>query len=368
VRYFSYVMQPHRKHRYVDLFQMALERGEYSTLSAAVAYARDGGVDALNAAFATHDRTRWLAMTKRWLVAIDWCRSDPSALGALDGTDERFPKSKLRIHDGAAVVQRRGCVPRRPFHPKVFMLTGNTSIAVISGSGNLSRSGLTSGHEFGSVVVTDRVSPKALEPLRALRWFDSMFQAGTPWKRITKAYEAKYDQYSTQPVFPDEDAAPSFGEPVRPRRRAIPDDLLPRVSRARHLWIQFVPNENRGKDIPGNQLMMSPRTRVYFGARADDVPRDTSFEPVTVTYGGHARRECSLRYSNNSMDVLTLPVPGVDGPPTYDNQFLLFTRIAPSQFSMKIGTAAEAKRWKNRSQDRDLFFEMQTSRRPWGVY
>src|SRR4051812_6810233 len=118
--HFSYVIQPHNHSRYTELFGMALEHGAYEQLFAAVAYVRDGGVTAVDDLFSAHDRAWWAGISKRWLVAIDWCRSDPSALESLAGRDGGLRNSRLKVHDGAAVVLRRGCVPRRPFHPKLF--------------------------------------------------------------------------------------------------------------------------------------------------------------------------------------------------------------------------------------------------------
>src|SRR5271167_1258009 len=167
----KYLFQPVDNSQYLSLFRVALEQGTYMHFDAAFAYATGGGVDALAAVL--RQAPHWDSIHKRWLVSIDWCRSEPVALEHLSS----LPTSAVRVFDGERVVGRRLCVPILPFHPKTFTLRGDNARSVICGSGNLSRNGLALGHEVGSLLA-------AVKPLESheqgswdscgevISWFD----------------------------------------------------------------------------------------------------------------------------------------------------------------------------------------------------
>ena len=138
-----------------------------------------------------------------------------------------------------------------------------------------------------------------------------------------------------------------------------------------HLWIfSGQLHENRGPGLPGNQLMMSAMTRVFFGVEARDVPRDTHLGYFAITRGWAEKPDCPLRFSNNSMDVLSLPVPGGSWPADYSQTTLLFTRTVVggrTKFKLEVGNAAKAVKWKKASERVGGDFAM-TSGREWGVF
>ena len=116
--------------------------------------------------------------------------------------------------------------------------------------------------------------------------------------------------------------------------------------------------------------MMSPFTRVYFGYPPDEVPRDTRVGYVAIRYGQTIRDNFSLRYSNNAMDVLSLPIPGEEGPDKYDGQVLLFSRKVERgaiAFHVRLGTTRDAAHWRRLSNRIGGLVTM-TSGRRWGVF
>lgn len=113
--------------------------------------------------------------------------------------------------------------------------------------------------------------------------------------------------------------------------------------------------------------MMKRLTRVFFGFPPDHVPRDTSIGRVQIAYNGYDPHDCSLTFSNNHMDKLTLPIPGVDGPVKYDSENLLFQRVGLGLFSLTLGTNAEKNQWRRRSREIDANFKM-SGGRAWGVF
>ena len=96
----------------------------------------------------------WARMRKRWLVGIDWCRSDPPALKRLAD----MANSEIRIPNGGSLVASAGCTPRDTFHPKLFVFAAPSAYAVICGSGNLSANGFSRGCEVGSFLLVNRAS------------------------------------------------------------------------------------------------------------------------------------------------------------------------------------------------------------------
>lgn len=340
--------------------------GGFTNLDAAVAYATSSGVKALTDTIGGD----WDAWRKRWLVGIDWCRSEPLALDQL----AKLRRSQVRIHDGARLIGVPGCVPRIPFHPKTYILKSATTIAVVSGSGNLSGNGLRRGHEVGSLLYVDG---RAGQPEATLRegcngvaaWYERIWTQATPLTaQVLDGYRSRFESSRTKPAPTDDDVIPPQ---QLDRGRGLRSADLQQLRMATNLWIEAGNlHKNRGPGQPGNQLMMSPMTRVFFGFPAEDVPRDTRIGSVSIQFDGEARVERTLRFSNNSMDVLNLPVPGEDGPDAYDQEVLLFTKSVDDQgpyIRLELGTATDRAAWRRRSERSETLFTM-TSGRRWGVF
>ena len=124
---------------------------------------------------------------------------------------------------------------------------------------------------------------------------------------------------------------------------------------------------NLGLDRPGNQLMMQRNTRVFFGFAAADLERNTFIGDVAIRFDEKLRQSRPLRFSDNSMDVLTLPVPGQEGPEKYDRKTLHFEQIGVREFRLTIGRPADVSRWERCSASIEGGFSMKGGRR-WGVY
>jgi hypothetical protein len=365
---YQYLTQPARRSRYVSLFQSAFEHARFTHFDAAVAYSTNAGVDALVDALrlAPH----WSDLAKRWLVGIDWCRSEPIALERLSF----LPHSAVRVFDGEVVVARRQCVPVLPFHPKTFILHSDGAVGVICGSGNLSRNGLTLGHEVGSLVAAIRPLGNHEQAIwnsceAVITWFEQVWRGATPLNRVLAAYRRQYERvpHLKAPTPTDEDVAPrSAGG-----RRGLSPDQLRQLRACRYFWIEAGNlHENRGPGQPGNQLMLSRMMRVFFGFPARDLPQDTYIGEVSIEYGGHRRDDCSLRFSNNSMDVLTLPLPGAEGPTKYDQETLLFEKVSDGRgfrFVLRLAAGGDKRQWRTRSQRVDGAYQM-TSGREWGLF
>jgi len=116
--------------------------------------------------------------------------------------------------------------------------------------------------------------------------------------------------------------------------------------------------------------MLRALSRVYFGFPGHDVPTDTFIGNVNLVFAGTAHPDRTLRFSNNSMDVLALPVPGGGGPAAYDRETLHFERVARRGrllFDLTVGSSRDRARWEQASGAIGGVFSM-TSGRQFGVY
>ena len=301
---------------------------------------------------------------------MDWCRSEPAALDALESSRQ----STVRIPSGAQIVNSPRCTPKSSFHPKGFLFLGQTARLLVSGSANLSRNGLSFGHELDTLIEVRNAKTSAEKDAwkalgRTNRWFRELWQNASAYPQIASDYRTTHAGSIKEPVPTSDDVTDSTGH--RPRTRFSGDDLL-RLRSAQHFWIEAGNvTQNRGPGNPGNQIMMRAMTRVFFGVEARDVARDTHLRTLAIGYQGHISSDRTLRYSNNSMDVLTVPVPGSPtGPPSYDNRTLVLRKSSHSGaviYELRIATPDETASLKRYSDKVGGRFVM-SSGRQFGVF
>lgn len=357
----NYVVQTGSAARYTELFDIALGQGEYTALNAAVAYATTSGVRALDKLFESKMGSAWNEVDKRWLVGIDWCRSDPPALARLSA----MPHSTIRIPDGEKTVNRKGCVPMTTYHPKLFTLIGPEKSAIICGSGNLSANGLTKGCECGSVLVVDSLADAPHPELtKLMNWFDSTWRSATPYADINAIYTKKAEK-----AIKDRQAVPTDDDVNPPDHRARDESQLRKLCTYDNLWIDAGGlGNNLGKGKPGNQLDMRRYTRVFFGAPATEVPKMTVIDKLVLVWGGVEYSNCTLKYGDNGMDKLNVPPSGDRGERFYEKKTLLFTRRTNGKFDFTAGDLADRKIWKRLS-GKDRTYTLSGKRqREWGVF
>src|SRR5205807_1645751 len=116
----------------------------------------------------------------------------------------------------------------------------------------------------------------------------------------------------------------------------------------------------------GNQIDMQRGSRVFFGFGDKTLPKNTAIGTVQIVYDKHSAFR-NLRFGNNSMDKLDLPIPGVEGPPSYREQTLLFTRESPGTFRLTVGTPIDIAKWKVKSNAAGTLFTMRSGRK-FGVF
>ncbi len=146
----QYIVQPWESDQYASLFRIAMERGCYTKFYAAVAYATWGGVLLLDRLFRDGLGLRWNDLHKQWLVGIDWCRTDPSALTRLAA----LTNSTVKVPSGEFLVCRKGCRAVTPYHPKLFVLLADRTLKF--GDNDMDKLNVPSAGERGHQFYRDK--------------------------------------------------------------------------------------------------------------------------------------------------------------------------------------------------------------------
>jgi HKD family nuclease len=360
----DYIAQPASRTT-LDAIERIAKSADVEAMDVAAAYITSGGVADLVKRTSASLGGAWNGIKKRWITSFDYCRTDPVALDVLLS----IPSSSVRIHDAQFCLEHGGW-PKVPFHPKAFLFRSNLRDYVLTGSGNVSRSGLSRGIEAGLALDVNRIGPNeptssvAVNELRA--WFSTSWKNATPLNALLLARYGKLCESVPNlksPVPTEDDLASSdIGS------GALSGKDLQKLRVCRHFWTEAGNiTKNRGPHLPGNQLMMKRLTRVFFGFNQTAVSENTVLGAVDMYFDTGATGQYTLSYSDNKMDKLNLPMPGSDGPPSYDNQCLLFRRMTPGVIKLTLGTKADRATWLKRSRDIDGAFKM-TSGREWGVF
>ena len=359
------IVQP--EHSTLAEFEARLSELPNASLDIAVAYITAGGLEQFVKAADRAVPGLSRAGKIRWLTSFDYFRTDPAALDEIVNVHA----APIRIHEGRLLLQRR-CNPRVPFHPKALILKVGAKRTVIAGSGNMSYSGLVRGHEAGisfctstkrSAIEADmRQAADAYDAWFSRRWSAADVLDAAMLSRYRTLYDTAADR--AHPVFTEDDVLPDS----ELSRGGLTLAELAKVRSCRHLWIEAGQlGRNRGRHLPGNQLMMRRMSRVFFGSPAKDVPPDTMLKYLSISFDGRPSKDCSLSFSNNKIDKLTLPIPGVDGPPSYDGEILQFERVTPGFYRLSVLNAAEQQRSRKASKAIGASFKM-LGGRTWGVF
>lgn len=324
---------------------------KFKEVASAVAYANPAGTKALVGAVSA--ASSWKGSSKRWLVSIDFGISDPRALEIL----AKLPKSEVRIPDGLEVLARK-LWPRRAFHPKCYVfgnLVGSGSnFGCLIGSANLTGGGLAHGTEISVGQIwrgpLTSASKKSLAEARdTLGWFEAAWARADPLSTVLSDYK-KLKPIAKTRTLEDKTEAGELYEP--PTTGEVEGDLAVQLANAKALWVEVdTLYKNLGPTKPGNQLDLPRGTRVFFGFPSPTVSVNTVLGYIELQAEGHSAFRKSVRFGNNSMDKVNLPVPDSEGPATYDHKILMFERQPPSatgvsRFTVRLGNKNDLKKWK----------------------
>lgn len=308
----------------------------------------------------------WRRARKRWIISIDDGVTEPAALRFLLELD----RSDVFVPNGEALLLSRLRGPGR-FHPKTLLFesgVGKSSArAILVGSANLTVNGLSFGHEHALSASPSRTR-RANSFLQALT--DGIADVERVISTATQVNADFIDRYAAV-------------RPRRPRQRGNIED--PRAKRllsnhasirptvaanlaaATRFWIDVAyVVRNRGRNEEGNQIDLQKGSRVFFGFNDADLPPNSPIGNIVISYNGHSATR-NLRYGHNHMDKLDLPIPGTEGPASYMNKTLLFTRERPGFFHLAIGSSSAVAEWKAQSSAAGSLFSMRGGRE-FGVF
>jgi len=304
----------------------------------------------------------WSTIAKRWVISIDGGITEPNALRFL----LRQKRAEVRVPDGEALLSRR-LKPIHRFHPKSLILETQVPLleatGILVGSANLTCNGLCFGHEHA--LVTHLANGPIATSLAAGIDEISIVVASAP--RIDEDFVDRYEAIRPPSPRLREDFEDKRAERILQEQAVIPSDEAAALASADNLWVEIdYVVENRGRHEEGNQIDLKRGTRVFFGFGDGPLPRNSPIGTVRIRYGSYSASR-NLRFGNNQMDKLDLPIPGQEGPPSYRNQTLLFSREPDGSYRMTVGKPEEITNWRNRSLTRGTSFQMRSGR-AYGVF
>ncbi len=338
---------------------------QFDQMLGAVAYASIAGCKLLNESLRSAS-PRWTDVTKRWLVSIDFALTEPAALEFL----AKLPNSEVRIPNALADTFPN-IRPRRRFHDKLYtfeMSRAPDAVALFTGSANLTLGGLQLNDEQAVGMVWTPplgISEQTMFDrfIAKKQLIEELFSQSL---RLTSGLLAEYRGAWAK----NGENAETDGSVVS--RVLVPDpviaiDQASALAAANSFWVdvRYV-TPNRGHGLSGNQIDLPRGARVFFGFTAERVPRNTVLGAVQISYQDQVT-PCHMRFGNNQMDKLNLPIPGAGGPATYMDQTLIFSREPNDVFELQVRPLAESDTWKARSSERDTLYEMQGGRQ-FGVF
>ena len=307
----------------------------------------------------------WNGASKRWIISIDGGITEPDALRFL----LNLRRTEVRVPHAEELLTRR-LRPIHRFHPKTLLLEQQDATlipkGILVGSANLTCNGLCFGHEHAMSVLADSPASSrlpasisaGLEDLESVISFATVIDA-----EFVDRYEAIRP---AAPSLPEDFESPRT-DTILQERPVIASTMSAALAAASNFWIEIeYVVANRGRYEEGNQIDMQRGSRVFFGFGDQTLARNSPIGSVRILYGTHSASR-NLRFGNNSMDKLDLPIPDVEGPPSYSGQTLLFTRESPNSYRLSLGTPAEIATWKAKSQSAGTSYAMRSGRE-FGVF
>ena len=351
----------------VGLIKDIATKAKYKRVTGVFAYATAAGVKLLIDALRENTKG-WNEIEKRWVVSIDYARTEPEALKKLVGLNNSF----VRVPFFEAIMKNK-FKPKRNFHPKTILFDSRRGVeigpvGIVVGSGNLSISGLSLGYESAiSINWANRISKKDRDGVKSIiTEIDSigeLFDIATPITiSMINAYQAKRPK-----IKHDLDDEVDEVKTITKKKTEVDVAKAIALKTSTHFWIDVryvVPNLGKGK--PGNQIDMQRGSRTFFGFSPEIIKRNASLGDIAIQYDDKTAT-CHMRFGNNYMDKLNLPIPGEDGPATYQNKTILFEKQKSGSFLLSVGSKSDIAYWKKLSQRRRTLYKMQGGRE-YGVF
>lgn len=323
----------------IDALGAVVAQHGWECLLVSAAYATRSGLGQLVGQL----RDRWPGFDsaqKTFHLGLDFGLTEPEVL--VDAA--RLHASACYLHDANATLSAK-LHPATRFHPKVYVvgdaqtIAASTRVAGVLGSANLTTSGLIDNSEASVAFLADSSTQAGTEWLSALAAMEAEAWAQPPLTQsLLNAYEALRQGVPNGPSRSLEQV----------RHMAAPgaefDDYMLRALRgAQVLWTQTLKIvENRGHGVPGNQVDMKKGVRVFFGLNVPmAAPPNTPLGTIATAPSAGAVEQCNVRFGNNQMEKINLPVGSPGSHPAYDHSFLAWTRTPSGTFQLDVTTKGD---------------------------
>jgi hypothetical protein len=281
--------------------------------------------------------------------------------------------SKIRVPDGQRLLRQK-CRSINRFHPKTFVFDAQEAgteqpFGVFLGSANLTFSGLHSGTEHGTSILWhppfNTQDKKLLDStIASLEWWNRAWEEADI---VADSFIEKYREIRPQRIMTEDDnELVKMFSAVGKQLVEIQEGIGWATSRC--FWIETHElYKNLGATRPGNQVDCRRGTRIFFGFSPIEVPKNTVLGEITVQYEDKKPVGRSIRYGNNQMDKVNLPIPNEEGPPSYDFSVLHFERIGAKRFKLRLARGDEKEQWRRKSKEQGMYYTF-VGEREYGFY
>ncbi len=261
---------------------------------------------------------------KTIVTSLDFGLTDPAAL--------RFwtrSANCVVLVAGVEQLQIGSLIPRSAFHPKFYVVgRPNGTVGTLVGSANLTNRGLTINAEVGWLEAQHGQPQQVYET-----WAAAIRPAVALTPEILEAYAALRRRIPNE--YPTGELEPVPPPPIGALRQYIPfADANIDLGAYNQMWIQ-----SRGmQGGAGTQLELPRGAHRFFGAAYQDYDFDRVehiAEPILVS-GRRTWRDRPLTWhGDNAMERINLPSAAMGGF-EYENSMILFRRIAPNTFELRV--------------------------------
>lgn len=291
----------------------------------------------------------WDSSEKIFVTSLDWGMTDPSALQYLADQEN----SRVFVAN-ADIVERQDFVPRRAYHPKMYLFDSEVETSFVVGSANLTENALVRNTE---VVLAGNEVPVTGSWDSA--WTAALLDA-TP---LTTELLAAYSQLWRRPACREVEPDPALPR-VRPSgaigRRVFGDavqDGAVRPMEYRHFWVESGSMSSGGSH---NQLELPRGANSFFGFTFEnygDTHETIGYPCITMRRRRWTDRPLTW-HGNNRMERLNLPTRRQGGF-NYPYTAIMFRR---HDDGFELQTAAwdddEAGAWRSASETLGAVFRL----------
>jgi len=233
----------------------------------------------------------------------------------------------------------------------------------IVGSTNLTAGGLLTNHEAYTGFLVSRATSQGRQ------WFSELIATEQLARNSDTLTDGLLTQYAK--LREKSTAVKETREPLPTRyapRSELDAPLLRALRTARCFWTQTLKIvQNLGQGRPGNQVDLKKGARVFFSSTVPlSATVNTPLGFVRTIAPNGVEEDHAMRYGDNGMDKINLPLPGGGNPASYDQSYLMWMRIEGNKFRLTVRKDGSA--WRKASDVEGTRFDYSGGSREWGFF